>query len=50
MGKHFIPYFQPQFDAVTHDLVGIEALARWSHPMRGASVQALSSGPRRKSR
>ena len=33
--RHFIPYFQPQFDAVTHDLVGIEALARWSHPIRG---------------
>lgn len=32
---HFVPHFQPQFDAKTLKLVGIEALARWQHPTRG---------------
>ena len=27
--EEFEPFFQPQFDAVTHDIVGVEALARW---------------------
>jgi diguanylate cyclase (GGDEF)-like protein len=31
----FVPYFQPQFDARTYELVGVEALARWRHPTRG---------------
>lgn len=31
----FVPYFQPQFDAVTLDVVGAEALARWNHDVRG---------------
>jgi diguanylate cyclase (GGDEF)-like protein/PAS domain S-box-containing protein len=30
-----IPFFQPQFDAQTLDIVGVEALARWDHPERG---------------
>ncbi len=30
-----IPYFQPQFDARTLQIVGVEALARWQHPDRG---------------
>lgn len=29
------PYFQPQFDARTLQIVGVEALARWQHPDRG---------------
>ncbi len=29
------PYYQPQFDIKTLDLVGIEVLARWIHPERG---------------
>ncbi len=29
------PYFQPQFDAETMAIAGVEALARWSHPSRG---------------
>ncbi|KJS10215.1 MAG: histidine kinase [Hoeflea sp. BRH_c9] len=33
--KEFIPYFQPQFDAKTLDVVGVEALARWIHPTEG---------------
>jgi diguanylate cyclase (GGDEF)-like protein len=31
----FIPFFQPQFDAHTLQLVGVEALVRWRHPARG---------------
>jgi diguanylate cyclase (GGDEF)-like protein len=31
----FIPYFQPQFDARTLALAGVEALVRWRHPVRG---------------
>jgi diguanylate cyclase (GGDEF)-like protein/PAS domain S-box-containing protein len=33
--REFMPYFQPQFDAQTLDIVGVEALARWNHPTRG---------------
>lgn len=28
-------YFQPQYDHSTGLLVGAEALARWSHPVKG---------------
>jgi len=31
----FTAFYQPQFDAHTLDLVGVEALARWHHPSRG---------------
>jgi diguanylate cyclase (GGDEF)-like protein len=31
----FIAYYQPQFDARTLDVVGVEALARWRHPTEG---------------
>lgn len=33
--NEFIAYFQPQFDAHTLEIVGLEALARWNHPTRG---------------
>lgn len=33
--QEFIAYYQPQFDAKTHDVVGVEALARWRHPVLG---------------
>ena len=33
--EEFIAYYQPQFDAKTYDLVGVEALARWRHPVLG---------------
>ncbi|MCY0094046.1 bifunctional diguanylate cyclase/phosphodiesterase [Hoeflea ulvae] len=33
--KEFLPFFQPQFDARTLDIVGVEALARWEHPTEG---------------
>ncbi|GLQ55951.1 diguanylate cyclase [Devosia nitrariae] len=31
----FLAHYQPQFDAHTHDVVGVEALARWRHPVHG---------------
>ncbi len=31
----FIAWYQPQFDAATHDLAGVEALIRWEHPRDG---------------
>ena len=33
--NEFIAYYQPQFDAVTHAIIGVEALARWKHPTEG---------------
>jgi diguanylate cyclase (GGDEF)-like protein len=33
--NEFIAYFQPQFDAETLEIVGLEALARWDHPTKG---------------
>jgi diguanylate cyclase (GGDEF)-like protein/PAS domain S-box-containing protein len=36
----FLPFFQPQFDAKTLDLVGVEALARWEHPTDGLLAPA----------
>jgi diguanylate cyclase (GGDEF)-like protein/PAS domain S-box-containing protein len=31
----FLLYYQPQFDAKTHEIVGLEALVRWQNPQRG---------------
>lgn len=31
----FEPFFQPQVDAKTHQIVGMEVLARWQHPEKG---------------
>jgi len=33
--NEFVAYYQPQFDAATHAIVGVEALARWHHPTAG---------------
>lgn len=37
----FRPFFQPQFDARTFDVVGVEALARWQHPVDGLLPPAV---------
>ena len=31
----FFPFYQPQFDTKTLQITGVEALARWNHPVRG---------------
>jgi diguanylate cyclase (GGDEF)-like protein len=36
----FIPYFQPQVDSRSLEIVGVEALARWRHPTRGVLAPA----------
>ncbi len=32
---NFFPFYQPQFCARTLDIIGVEALARWRHPVEG---------------
>lgn len=36
----FEAFYQPQFDAITLDIIGAEALARWNHPTRGLLAPA----------
>jgi len=33
--NEFVAYYQPQFDARTLEIAGVEALARWRHPAEG---------------
>lgn len=33
--EQFVVYYQPQFDLVNDKLVGMEALVRWVHPVKG---------------
>jgi EAL domain-containing protein (putative c-di-GMP-specific phosphodiesterase class I) len=33
--NEFVLYYQPQIDVKSGDVVGLEALARWLHPLRG---------------
>lgn len=33
--EQFVVYFQPQYNAITHDIIGMEALVRWQHPQLG---------------
>ncbi len=37
----FVAWYQPQFDARTQQISGVEALARWEHPARGVVSPAL---------
>ncbi|MEJ8562461.1 EAL domain-containing protein [Yoonia sp. GPGPB17] len=36
----FIPFYQPQIDADTGAIIGVEALARWQHPEHGLLAPA----------
>lgn len=38
--RQFVPYYQPVVDAKTFNLAGVEALARWRHPVRGMLAPA----------
>jgi len=40
----FVPFFQPQFDARSLDVVGVEALARWKHPTDGLLAPSVFIG------
>ncbi len=33
--KEFVVYYQPQIDASTQKIIGVEALVRWRHPING---------------
>ena len=33
--SQFLPYFEPQVDLATGEVVGFEVLARWNHPLSG---------------
>ena len=33
--EEFIVYFQPQYNFLTSEIVGLEALVRWQHPKKG---------------
>ena len=33
--EQFFPYFEPQVDLLTGEIIGFEVLARWEHPLSG---------------
>lgn len=38
--REFVVYYQPQVDMANAQLVGVEALVRWQHPVRGVLAPA----------
>lgn len=32
---HFVPFFEPQVNLLTGEIIGFEVLARWEHPLSG---------------
>ena len=34
--RQLVLWYQPQIDAVTHQVCGVEALVRWKHPANAA--------------
>lgn len=41
IGKQFTAWYQPQHDIETSRIVGVEVLARWSHPSRGILLPSV---------
>ena len=39
--NEFVLYYQPKFNIITHEIVGLEALIRWHHPTMGLVSPAL---------
>jgi diguanylate cyclase (GGDEF)-like protein len=39
-GDEIVAHFQPQADLRTGEIIGVEALARWEHPLRGLLMPA----------
>lgn len=37
----FVPFYQPQVDLSTHEVIGVEALVRWQHPEYGVLSPAM---------
>ncbi|MDF3202859.1 EAL domain-containing response regulator [Pseudomonas sp. 1912-s] len=35
------PYYQPKFDLLTGEVLGVEVLARWNHPSKGLLTPAI---------
>lgn len=35
LNQEFVAYFQPKYDICNHEMIGVEALARWNHPHLG---------------
>jgi len=38
--REIVPFYQPQIDAMTGEIVGLEVLARWDHPEEGLIAPA----------
>jgi diguanylate cyclase (GGDEF)-like protein len=38
--NEFVAFYQPQFDAASFAIIGVEALARWNHPTEGMLMPA----------
>ncbi|HET7816326.1 MAG TPA: bifunctional diguanylate cyclase/phosphodiesterase [Sphingomicrobium sp.] len=39
--EHFVPFFEPQVDLNTCEIIGFEVLARWKHPLSGIISPSL---------
>ncbi|MEM7142251.1 MAG: GGDEF domain-containing protein [Actinomycetota bacterium] len=35
LAGEFVPWFQPEYDLIRNEIVGVEALVRWNHPTDG---------------
>ena len=39
--EEFLLYYQPKIDLRTNEIIGVEALIRWNHPIRGLLAPAM---------